>query len=62
MFTNANIFLDRAIEVPINPNVRFHSMITVCLGGNGGIINVINNTGAQTVCNAAGTPTVTNFP
>ena len=46
----------------MNTNVRFHSMISVCLGGNGGIAHVINNTGAQTVCNAAGTPTVTNFP
>jgi hypothetical protein len=62
VFTNANIFLDRAIEVPNNANVRFHSMISVCLGGNGGIINVINNTGGQTGCNASVTPTVTNYP
>lgn len=62
VFTNSNIFLERAIEVPVNANVRFHNMITVCLGNNGGIVRVINNTGTQTVCNAAGTPTVTNFP
>ena len=55
--SNAGIFLDRAIEVPNNANVRFHSMITVCLGGNGGIVHVINNTGAQTGCNASPPPT-----
>lgn len=62
VFTNANIFLDRAIEVPNNPNVRIHNMITACLGNNGGIIRVINNTGGQTGCNASVTPTVTNYP
>jgi hypothetical protein len=62
VFTNPNIFVDRAIEVPSNANVRFHDMITVCLGGNGGIVHVINNTGAQTGCNASVTPTVTSFP
>lgn len=62
VFTNPNIFLDRAIEAPFNSNVRFHSMITVCLGANGGIVRVINDIGAQTVCNAQGTPTITNYP
>lgn len=62
VFTNGGILLDRAIEVPNTPNVHLHDMISVCLGNNGGIVHVINNTGAQTVCNAAGTPTVTNFP
>jgi hypothetical protein len=62
VFTNPNIFLDRAVEAPVNSNVRFHSIISVCLGSNGGIINPINNTGGQTACNAAFTPTVTNFP
>lgn len=62
VFTNPNIFLERAFEVPNNPNVRMHNMITACLGGNGGIIRVINNTGGQTGCNASFTPTVVNFP
>jgi len=62
VFTNSDIYLDRAIEVPANSGVRFHNMISVCLGNNGGIIHVINNTGAQTGCNASNTPTVTNFP
>jgi hypothetical protein len=62
VFTNPNIFLERAIEAPFNPNVRFHSMISVCLGANGGIVRVINDVGAQTGCNASVTPTVTNYP
>ena len=62
MFTNPNIFLTRAIEAPNNANVRFHSMITVCIGANGGITNVINNTGGATGANVSFTPKVTNFP
>jgi hypothetical protein len=66
VFRNANAFLDRAIEVPVNPNVRLHSMITVYLGGNGGIVHVVNDLGndlsAQTGCSASFLPTVTNYP
>jgi hypothetical protein len=54
--------LSRAIEVPNNPNVRFHSMITVRLGNNGEISNVINNTGGPTAANPRVTPKVANFP
>jgi len=45
VFRNRGVVLTRGIEVPNNPNVRFHSMITVRLGNNGEISNVINNTG-----------------
>jgi hypothetical protein len=62
VFTNPNIFLTRAIETPNNANVRFHSIITVCIGANGGITNVINNTGGATGANVSFTPKVTNFP
>lgn len=62
VFTNAGIFLTRAIEVPVNASVKFHDMITVCLGGNGGISNVINNTGGSTSPNVGFTPKVTNYP
>jgi hypothetical protein len=61
-FHTSGIFVTRAIEVPNNPNVKFHDMITVCLGGNGGITNVINNTGGSTSPNVSFTPKVTNFP
>ena len=62
VFTNAGIYLTRGIEVPNNANVKFHDIITVCLGGNGGISNVINNTGGSTLPNVGNTPKVTNFP
>ena len=62
VFTNGGIFEDRALEVPTTTNVRLHDMITVCLGSNGGINHVVNNTGGQTGCNASNTPTVTAYP
>lgn len=62
VFTNGGIFDDRAIEVPSTGGVRLHDMITVCLGSNGGINHVVDNTGGQTGCNASNTPTVTTFP
>lgn len=62
VFTNPNIWLTRAIEAPNNPNVRFHNMISVAIGANGGISNVINNTGGSTQPNVSYTPKVTNYP
>ncbi|WP_206685949.1 hypothetical protein [Kribbella qitaiheensis] len=40
-----SIVADRAFEVPNKPGVKFHSMVTVSLGGEGTISHVINNTG-----------------
>jgi hypothetical protein len=40
-----SIVADRAFEVPNKPGVKFHSMVTVSLGGKGTIAHVINNTG-----------------
>jgi hypothetical protein len=55
--------LTRAIETPVNPNVRFHHLVTVNLTVNGGIDNVINNTGGGTAPGVAvNTPRVTDFP
>jgi len=62
VFHNSGVFVSRAIEVPNNPNVKFHDMITVCIGGNGGIQSVINSTGGSTSPNVRFTPKVTNFP
>nr|WP_245743554.1 RICIN domain-containing protein [Lentzea fradiae] len=42
---NASVTADRAFEVPDTPGVKFHSMVTVSLGGNGTIQRVINNAG-----------------
>lgn len=62
VFRNRGVVLTRAIEVPNNPNVRFHNMITVRLGNNGEIGNVINNTGGAATGNPRVTPKVTSFP
>ena len=62
VFRNRGVVLSRAIEVPNNPNVRFHRMITVRLGNNGEIGNVINDTGGATAGSPRVTPKVTNFP
>ncbi|TDU87213.1 ricin-type beta-trefoil lectin protein [Kribbella voronezhensis] len=40
-----SIVADRAFEVPNKPGVRFHSMVTVSLGGKGTIAHIINTTG-----------------
>jgi hypothetical protein len=60
VFRNRGVTLTRAIEVPANPNVRFHNIITVRLGNNGEISNVINNTGGAAAGNVR--PKVTNYP
>ena len=62
VFRNRGVVLSRAIEVPNTPNVKFHSMITVRLGNNGEISNVINSTGGATGDSPRVTPKVTSFP
>ncbi len=62
VFRKPDVVLSRAIEVPANPNVRFHDMITVALGRLGEISNVINNTGGATAISPRVTPKVTTFP
>jgi hypothetical protein len=42
--------------------VRFHDMITVCLGDKGEISNVIDDTGGATSMHPRVTPKVTTFP
>jgi hypothetical protein len=51
------VVADRGFEVPNTPGVRFHDLLTVSLGGNGVIANVINTTGAP----ASGTATVPSY-
>jgi hypothetical protein len=63
VFRHPDVILTRAIEVPVNPNIRFHDMITVALDDKGEISNVINNTGGPTTLGPHRvTPKVTNFP
>jgi hypothetical protein len=62
VFRNKGVVLTRAVEVPNNPNVKFHDVITVCIGANGEISNVINDTGGATTPSVRLTPKITNFP
>ncbi|MEI9978777.1 MAG: coagulation factor 5/8 type domain-containing protein [Edaphobacter sp.] len=62
VFLKPGVKLSRAIEVPTNPTVRFHDMITVALGHLGEIGNVINDTGGPTAISPRITPKVTNYP
>ncbi|MFZ3495465.1 discoidin domain-containing protein [Streptomyces sp. 5.8] len=50
------IIQDHGFKAPVKPGVKFHSLLTVSLGGNGHYAHVINDTGASTV--PAGTSTV----
>jgi hypothetical protein len=63
VFRHPDVTLTRAIEVPVNPNVRFHSMITVALDNLGEISNVINDKGGAATTNKPRvTPKVTSYP
>jgi hypothetical protein len=62
VFRHPGIVLTRAVEAPARPNVKFHDVVTVCIGKNGEISHVINNTGGATAPNVRVTPRVTNFP
>jgi len=44
---NPSIVASRSFEVPNTPNVKFHNLVTVSLGGVGTIAHIINNTGGQ---------------
>jgi hypothetical protein len=62
VFLKPDVKLTRAIEVPVNPGIHFHDMITVALGKLGEISNVINDTGGPTAIGPRVTPKVTNYP
>ncbi|WP_155368604.1 discoidin domain-containing protein [Catellatospora vulcania] len=42
-----SIVAERGFEAPVNPNVKFHSLLTISFG-KGSIEHVVNNTGAST--------------
>jgi hypothetical protein len=62
VFRNKGVVLSRAIETPERPNVRFRDIITVRLGNNGEISNVINATGGPAKDSSRVTPKVTVYP
>jgi hypothetical protein len=50
---NPSVVAERAFEVPVAPNVRFHDMVTVSLGGGKGTIqHVINDAGGAAMTGA----------
>jgi len=59
---SANIYTDRAYEVPDTPGVVFTDLMTVCLNGagGGGILHCINNSG-DPVENGFGTYDMTSY-
>ncbi len=62
VFRHPNVTLTRAIEVPRNPGVRFHHMVTIALDDKGEISNVIDDKGGATTIKPRNTPRVTEFP
>ncbi|GAA4570124.1 RICIN domain-containing protein [Planotetraspora kaengkrachanensis] len=58
---NPSVVEARSFEVPNTPNVKFHSLITVSLGGTGTISRIINNTGAAANSSHLESPLV-DFP
>jgi hypothetical protein len=63
VFRRPRVSLTRALEVPETPGVRFHNMITVCLGPNGEISHIINAEGGSTTPNnVRNAPRLTTFP
>lgn len=62
VFIEPKVVLSRAIEVPRKPGIKFHHMITVALGDNGEISNVIDDMGGPTAIKPRVTPKVAEFP
>jgi hypothetical protein len=62
VFRHPNVDLRRAIEVPRSAGVKFHHMITVALGNQGQIENVIDDTGGATSMKPRVTPKLAEFP
>lgn len=63
VFLKPDVVLDRAIEAPKVPGVRFHHMITVCLVDKGSIEHVINDAGDAARCRGgSNTATLKDYP
>ncbi|WP_432043513.1 discoidin domain-containing protein [Streptomyces cadmiisoli] len=53
---------DHGFKAPVKPGVRFHSLLTVSLSGNGQFEHVINDTGAPTQGTSTVPSTVVSYP
>lgn len=63
VFLQPDVVLDRAIEAPQRPGVRFEHMITVCLVDKGSIERVINDAGDPARCRGgSNTATLKQYP
>jgi hypothetical protein len=62
VFIYPGVVLDRAIEAPRNPGVRFHHMIAVVLASQGEIVHVIDDAGSPAVPGAHRVSTLAEFP
>lgn len=62
VFRYPNVNLARAIETSVKPGIHFHHMITVALGDQGEISNVINDAGGPTQISPRKNPKVSEFP
>jgi len=60
VFRQREVTLTRAIEVPTSPNVKLHNMITVRLGNNGEIANIVNDKGGP--ADGKSRPRLTFYP
>ena len=52
---------EHGFETPVKPGVKFHSLLTVSLGGKGTIAHVINSTGAPASGTETKPATVTSY-
>jgi hypothetical protein len=62
VFQQPGVVLSRAMESPRRSGIRFHDMITVCLGDKGEISNVINDAGGPTQIHPRVDRKVTEYP
>jgi hypothetical protein len=62
VFRHPNVVLTRAIEVPINPNVRFHHMTTIALDNLGEISHVIDDAGGAATPQPRAIQKLAEFP
>jgi len=62
VFWIPGVNLTRAVEVPKNPNVRFHDVISVSIAGTGIISNVINDAGGATSVKPRVLQRITEYP
>jgi hypothetical protein len=62
VFRHPNVVLTRAIEVPINPNVRFYHMTTIALDNLGEISHVIDDAGGAATPQPRAIQKLAEFP